>query len=81
MLVLTEKESLSGDQRQELLSTVNLDLVTEDTLKKALDSGFVAADHVATTALKLCSNLRQVTIFFLSLTVKKKMKKYRKKIS
>jgi hypothetical protein len=55
---LTEKESLSSEQRQDLLATINLDLVTETTLKKALESEFVSPDLVAQAALKLCSGLR-----------------------
>ncbi|XP_076435271.1 uncharacterized protein LOC143275103 isoform X2 [Babylonia areolata] len=54
----SEKESLSTEQRKEILSTINLDLVSEDTLQRALDSDLVSAEPVARAALKLCGTLR-----------------------
>lgn len=54
----SEKDSLSAEQRKELLSTINLDLVSEDILQRALDSDLVSAEPVARAALKLCCTLR-----------------------
>ena len=54
----SEKDSLSGEQRQELLSTINLELVSEETLQRALDSDLVSPEPVARAALKLCSSVR-----------------------
>ncbi|KAK7110258.1 uncharacterized protein [Littorina saxatilis] len=53
-----EKDSLNAEQRQELLSTINLDLVTEETLQRLLDSDLVSPEPVARASLKLCSSLR-----------------------
>ena len=57
-LVNSEKDSLSDEQRQELLSTINLELVSEQTLQRALDSDLVSPEPIARAALKLCSSLR-----------------------
>ncbi|KAK7508503.1 hypothetical protein BaRGS_00000069 [Batillaria attramentaria] len=54
----SEQDSLSSEQRKELLSTINLDLVSEDTLQRALDSDLVPPAPVARAALGLCSRLR-----------------------
>ncbi|KAL8613109.1 hypothetical protein ACOMHN_035050 [Nucella lapillus] len=54
----SEKDSLTVEQRKELLSTIKLDLVSEETLQRALDSDLVSAEPVARASLKLCSALR-----------------------
>lgn len=54
----SEQDSLSTEQRKELLSTINLDLVSEDTLQRALDSDLVPSSPVAHAALGLCARLR-----------------------
>lgn len=57
-LIPSEKDSLSNEQRKELLSTINLELVTEQTLQRALESDLVSPEPIARAALKLCSSLR-----------------------
>ncbi|VDI28279.1 Hypothetical predicted protein [Mytilus galloprovincialis] len=54
----SETDNLNDEQRQELISTIDFKLVTEETLQRALTTNIVPAVHIAQGALSLCSKLR-----------------------
>ena len=57
-LHVVEKEKLTSDQRQELIETVNFNLLNEETLQRAQESALVPPTNIAKGALALCNRLR-----------------------
>ncbi|GFO34178.1 root phototropism protein 2 [Plakobranchus ocellatus] len=57
-VIKSEKDSLSAEAKNELTELINFDLLSETSLKLALDEDVLPVLTVAESALRLCSRLR-----------------------
>ncbi|XP_069140220.1 uncharacterized protein [Argopecten irradians] len=58
-VITAERDKMTEDQRQELISRVNFTLVSEEILHQALASDFIPPAHIAKGALALCARLKK----------------------
>ncbi|KAK0052020.1 BTB/POZ domain-containing protein [Biomphalaria pfeifferi] len=72
----TEKDNLSSDQRKELTSLIDANLLSEACLQRALDEDILPPQAIATSALKLCSKLRAELLSYKYRTGEDSYRKY-----
>lgn len=77
--VLTaENEKMTPESRQELISSIDFKLLSEDTLQRALTAELVPSAHVAKGALALCAKLRSEldNVKYIAQMQEEELKKY-----